>query len=90
MLQYIGELEETEYYSRLTEKGKLDVDHLPPQYLSAINSEGNSLLMIAVKHNQLETVEALLKTGLSEGVRDMQNREVSNHTYINDLNMHIC
>ena len=76
------ELQETEYYSRLAEKGKLDVDRLPSQYLSAINSEGYSLLMIAVKHNQLETVEALLKTGLSEEVRDMQHREVSNLTYV--------
>jgi hypothetical protein len=67
--------EDIEHYCKMTERGELDVDHLPSKLLSAVNNEGDSLLMIAVKHNHPTIVEALLKCNLSQDVRDMQNRE---------------
>ena len=68
--------EDIEHYSELTKRGELDVNHLPSQILSAVDSDGNTLLMIAVQENQPDTVEGLLKAGIPQEVRDMPSREV--------------
>ena len=69
--------EDIEHFSELTKRGELDVDHLPFQILSGVDSDGNSLLMIAVQENQPDTVEGLLKAGIPQAIRDMPSREVS-------------